>query len=1410
MDYNEHIALEQHKNRQLQARQRILSNPEQFPPQSVAAARQAQAQYEHEEGLTTGQQVGTAVENITTAFAERPGETVAELLNSITADLLLMFTPMGVGAKPFQAIHTAARAKPLAQGTAAARRVEVADDIADAAITGGTASLAAEQIIAFDQHREMTEGEQIASFGVGALGAGGVNAIGQIFTRSRAAKDTLKAITGGHKPSPDSKIGGLTFDELTADLTNEVKVVEEVLATPERFDSAIVNQINDIVGIKPEMDARERGLSRLRYKKEIQEMFAEAEKARVATQIAENPPEAPDARRTRFSEEFEKAVAARAAQPDLGRDARITADADIAQKASKLDEEDIIVSAFESTSAVRQAMERARRRDSRLANPKWQDGSVSPELLTRLGAAALFGTAAYGLVEGEAETGAAFAAGLAGLFLPGGGSVKNIMRQTGATSFDGSLIPAVAFKRRSDKIAEAEGAAPKTVSQVMEDDFNTIQRALGGDQAAHKKLYEDYMPAVTAVVKKMGSKIAPRLGMDVSDMAQEIALSIFQSLPNYKPVAPFGAFVNTIAKNKVKDYLDTVNAKKRKDAFKEDSIFSAPGRDLPGSAGAGHIMEGNTSMYNKLVEEEPAGTDWSTSYTTTPESAAIRDQAVSIIQNTLDRMNPRMRNSFTEHHELGMSPQEIADRSNQSVKTVYDQITAAEKLLSDAVGKGLNARKRVEVPVGDVPASRGRGRPRKQAGMIDRELAKTLAKVGIGAAGGAAVGTLLNDQNGVFGLDVPMELWGAALGVGAVLATRGKTPKGKTLTRSLIDGVDYTIGVTSTQIKNISEKVWKRAVNFESAVLKNTHRHIVKITPFARVFNKLPKESQDVLTRAILTGRKDVTDRILEAIGDKDLTEGWRQVRGVLDDIKKDLVEVNRIIPGDFEYYPRIVVNVEGLLTAIGAKSEHPLRVALAEANKKSITSAGRPLTEAEESLIISRYLAGYGEFSNQPGFAKNRGVEEITPELQEFYASPIESLNSYVRTAVEDIETAKFFGKDIITTADGKKVYTNVGESIGQLVRKEMDNGMKDEDVNKLRELLRIRFLEGNKVPHWSVRAYRDLNYIGLLGQVDSAIVQFGDVPLQIKMQGLMPTLEAIVRSLTNRKLVDMKDFGLQDHITAELLGKGVTTKFLDRVFKLSGFTQIDQFGKNVALNAAVINAAKKTKTEKGIKELQDKWGEALQPGEMKQLINDLQKGEMSDIVMDMAFAELSRTQPVSRLELPPAYLNNPNGRILYSLKSFTIKQLDLARREGWNEIKKGDAKSIARGAKNLFDIALIMGLAGASTGMVRDFLLNREVDFEATDITDNILKVYGMSQFFMDRALGVSKEDARIRRAEGDIYARAQESDIGQAALGLIAPPYKMYSEFVRADPDFSKYFPVIGRMYHAHTKEPEVTHR
>jgi len=118
------------------------------------------------------------------------------------------------------------------------------------------------------------------------------------------------------------------------------------------------------------------------------------------------------------------------------------------------------------------------------------------------------------------------------------------------------------------------------------------------------------------------------------------------------------------------------------------------------------------------------------------------------------------------------------------------------------------------------------------------------------------------------------------------------------------------------------------------------------------------------------------------------------------------------------------------------------------------------------------------------------------------------------------------------------------------------------------------------------------------------------------------------------------------------------------------------------------------------------------------------------------LAFSDLADMQPIALSEMSETYLNNPNGRILYMLKSFTLKQYDLLRREVVQEFKQGNK---AQAAKKAATIMAYMTASGTALDVTRDLMLGREVSPEQLPgrAMWALLSPYGINEYISSRYL-------------------------------------------------------------------------
>jgi hypothetical protein len=594
----------------------------------------------------------------------------------------------------------------------------------------------------------------------------------------------------------------------------------------------------------------------------------------------------------------------------------------------------------------------------------------------------------------------------------------------------------------------------------------------------------------------------------------------------------------------------------------------------------------------------------------------------------------------------------------------------------------------------------------------------------------------------------------------------------------LAKGADHILGVISTRVGNINEGLKFKLREFEFNNLRRSHLALSAVDPFLVRLNKLPKDQQGRLERAILTGDPQATHRLLQEIGDPELIQEWGVVQETLKNVGSELASIKRI-KERAGYFPRIVKDVPGLLEALGKDAREGLEKVLAEAEKHSLQHRKHGLTEVERSRVINDWLRRSPQGAKRPGYSRERGVEEITPELQKFYATPTESVHSYLRRAVEDIETQRFFGRHAVTQVRQGLEFLDSEASIGKLVgemlqKKELTNAQADE----LGSILKARF--NRHGDQWGlVGAVKNLTNAGLLGNVVSAGTQLGDAFMAAHIAGMKPTLTALVKKLTGRSDVNTRDFGLLDHISEEFVSTTRSAKFLNAMFKASGFSAVDKFGKDINLNANLSKYRGLAKSEKGQAKIREELGPAM-GREVETLIRDLRSGQVTEPIRALLFSKLSDMQPISKSEVPQAYLENPNGRILYMLKTFAIKQGDIIRRDSYNEIRKGN---VAKGLYNLGRYATLLGVSGATTDMIKDWIMGNDAKFLPSDIPENVFKTFGWAAW------------------NRDLVASGKPEDIGKAVGNTVLPPWKVWAEVATGDPKAVKYVPLVGKLYYQH---------
>ena len=595
----------------------------------------------------------------------------------------------------------------------------------------------------------------------------------------------------------------------------------------------------------------------------------------------------------------------------------------------------------------------------------------------------------------------------------------------------------------------------------------------------------------------------------------------------------------------------------------------------------------------------------------------------------------------------------------------------------------------------------------------------------------------------------------------------------------ILKGFDNFLGSVSTRIGKISEPVLMRFRAFEFDSKHLTHKYRSEIEAFTNSVRKMKATPRMHLARHLMNGRFNEAKELMSP----SMLEEFTKVEEVLKQLKKDMVEQGLLIAEEKtgNYFPRSIKEYDKLLQHWGEEVQTKITARLREEQVKQGFDSIDQIPKIRRDQLANQVVKGYGR---KPGVKPKstaehaRKIDEVTDDLLPFYDDIDKTLQMYVRNTVNSTERAKFFGKGKIIEAGQDQ------KSIGQLLNDESFVGRKltPDEEEELISLIQSRFKGGEQTAQVGWAWLHDLGYTGTIANPISAITQLGDIGVSGALHGFKNTIGAMFRT----KDVKLLDVGL-DEIAQEMADIRWSAKALKKLFKWSGFKAVDRLGKETSMNAALRKNVKLLKTAKGEAAFRKKWGK-FYGNHIDDVITDLrsESGKLGYWKKFHAFNELSDMQPITMLEMPKKYIDHPDGRILYALKTFTLKQYDVVRRNIVQEYNHGSKKTAI---KNAGLLAGYLTAANVGTGAVKDILQGRDPGLD--NIPDKslwaLLGVYGFNQYGIDKYLKQGKAT--------------------DWAINTIAPalPYIDFvqglgAESVKDDPNIGKHLrpvPLIGPL-------------
>lgn len=573
------------------------------------------------------------------------------------------------------------------------------------------------------------------------------------------------------------------------------------------------------------------------------------------------------------------------------------------------------------------------------------------------------------------------------------------------------------------------------------------------------------------------------------------------------------------------------------------------------------------------------------------------------------------------------------------------------------------------------------------------------------------------------------------------------------------------------------------------------------VEPLMNLRKKMPVKLQEDFDSLLLHSNAVNKNKLKNMVSkiDPELTSKVDDLYNMMQKQRSRIMKNTKIVlPDDPYYITKEVKDFAGFRKAIGKPLDNKLTTAL-QKRADYLKINKNDLDEQEKNFIANAIVRGLYPFTDKkgrliakssspdakPGFLKKRKVDFIDKELQKYYYSPLESVARYLQKSERMIRKRELFG----TNAAYKGNQLDIDGSIANIINDlESRGNLSDKDLNIISSILDAQFKTGEKQMGKVVSGFKNLTHASFLANYGTSIIQLADAGITAWVHGFRHTLGALLTG--GKKKLDSQELFMLDSTIAEHYSSGSEiSKSLDLLMKVSGFKFFDKFGKDLVVNTAWRRAQSLVKSEKGIQKLKKEVGDAF-PTDFDELVDDISKGKITKrTTLPYLYSKVSDQYLTSPFEMPLKYSQMQNGRIMYTLKSFTIKQLALMRREIANEWNTGNKKQAIR---NAIAFSLLVPTTNLTVQTAQDLMLGREVDLDSElgdRYVDNIFKVFASSQYAVNKL--------------------AKTKNVEEFVTDTFAPPLSVFNNLIAGawnsiengefDPKTLKDVPFLGKFYY-----------
>ena len=222
-------------------------------------------------------------------------------------------------------------------------------------------------------------------------------------------------------------------------------------------------------------------------------------------------------------------------------------------------------------------------------------------------------------------------------------------------------------------------------------------------------------------------------------------------------------------------------------------------------------------------------------------------------------------------------------------------------------------------------------------------------------------------------------------------------------------------------------------------------------------------------------------------------------------------------------------------------EAEAAKHAGMSEKMKQSISLEQTNLTSEERAKVIQNFFEGRGaKGGGKAGFQKQRVVDNITTDNQQYYDDFLPGIQRYVDNVVYRTNKNRFIGKSQDPAA------RNIFEDIDTVSKGDTDKAV------KLAKLISTRFNGGEAKIGKGTNVLRNTIYATTIVNPYSTITLLGDLALNAYRNGVINTVSPFGPK------IKLKEFGLND-MASEFTDAGAMKGAMDKLFTVTGFKKLD-----------------------------------------------------------------------------------------------------------------------------------------------------------------------------------------------------------------------------------------------------------